>query len=59
MIVNSPFIALIAILSGAVILSVSAKRLNISPSAAYVIGGMALSFATYRPPFESKAVLLF
>jgi monovalent cation/hydrogen antiporter len=52
MAVNSLFVVPIAILSAAVVLSIIAKRLKLPPAAAYVIGGMALSFAPYKPPFD-------
>jgi monovalent cation/hydrogen antiporter len=52
MLTHSPFVALLAVLSAAVVLSIVAKRLSMPPAGAYVIGGMALSFAPYRPPFE-------
>lgn len=52
MVAHAPFIILLALLTAAVVLSILAKRLNMPPAAAYVIGGMALSFAPARLPFQ-------
>src|SRR5512136_2380984 len=49
---HAPFVIVLALLVAAVILSILAKRLRMPPAAAYVIGGMALSFAPQRLPFE-------
>jgi monovalent cation/hydrogen antiporter len=49
---HAPFVIVLALLVAAVILSILAKRLGMPPAAAYVIGGMALSFAPQRLPFE-------
>ncbi|WP_457798068.1 Na+/H+ antiporter [Methylocystis sp. S23] len=52
MIAHAPFVILLALLTAALVLSILAKRLRMPPAAAYVIGGMALSFAPARLPFE-------
>jgi len=49
---HAPFIILLALLTAALVLSIVARRLRMPPAAAYVIGGMALSFAPARLPFE-------
>lgn len=49
---HAPFVILLALLTAAVILSILARRLNMPPAAAYVVGGMALSFLPQRLPFE-------
>ncbi|WP_424360174.1 Na+/H+ antiporter [Methylocystis parvus] len=49
---HAPFAILLALLTAALALSLVARRLNMPPAAAYVIGGMALSFAPARLPFE-------
>lgn len=52
MVAHTSFVVLLALLSAAVVLSILAKRLRMPPAATYVIGGMALSFAPQKLPFE-------
>ncbi len=52
MVAHAPFVIVLSLLVAAVILSILAKRLGMPPAAAYVIGGMALSFAPQRLPFD-------
>lgn len=52
MVGHGPFIILLVLLAAAVVLSLVARRLHMPPAAAYVIGGMALSFAPARLPFD-------
>lgn len=49
---HAPFATLLSLLTAALVLSILAKRLNMPPAAAYVVGGMALALVPAKPPFE-------